>query len=136
MPAKSGPKPAVRASSPRAPADALAEAHKEHASHLVDLSRTCEQLRQRVGLLLVTEGIVLGAPVQGRVKAWTSVADKLRRSNGRRSLTLSLSCCLWASCSGCAVGAGQDSRNSTLRKPRRGELFYAPRVVVSGESRY
>lgn len=85
MPAKSGPKPAVRASSPRAPADALAEAHKEHASHLVDLSRTCEQLRQRVGLLLVTEGIVLGAPVQGRVKAWTSVADKLRRSNGRRS---------------------------------------------------
>lgn len=61
------------------PANPQMRAQKEHTEHLVPLTQSCEHLRQRVGLLLETEGMVLGAPIQSRVKSWASTAAKLER---------------------------------------------------------
>ncbi len=57
---------------------------KEHASNLVPLSQVCERLRQEVGLLLAAEDIVLGAPIEARVKSLPSTAAKLIRQDATR----------------------------------------------------
>lgn len=52
----------------------------DYKAALPSLQDFCDRMRNEIGLLLRSEGITLGAPLESRIKSWVSVCDKSERS--------------------------------------------------------
>ena len=68
----------VRARGPSARTPANLE--DNYKATLPTLQEFCDRIRTEIGLLLRAEDITLGAPLESRIKSWTSVCEKLERS--------------------------------------------------------
>ena len=52
----------------------------DYKAALPALQEFCDRIRTQIGLLLRAEDITLGAPLESRIKTWTSLCDKIDRS--------------------------------------------------------
>lgn len=52
----------------------------DYKAALPALQEFCDRIRTEIGLLLRTEDITLGAPLESRIKSWASVCDKCERA--------------------------------------------------------
>lgn len=57
----------------------------DYKAVLPALQEGCDRIRMQIGLLLRSEDITLGAPLEARVKSWPSLCDKLDRSKKKAS---------------------------------------------------
>jgi GTP pyrophosphokinase len=57
----------------------------DYKAALPALQEFCDRIRTEIGLLLRAEEIALGAPLESRIKTWTSLCDKIDRS--KQSIT-------------------------------------------------
>jgi len=53
----------------------------DYKAALPALQEFCDRIRTEIGLLLRSEDITLGAPLESRVKSWASVCDKSERAS-------------------------------------------------------
>lgn len=55
----------------------------DYKAALPALQEFCDRIRTQIGLLLRTEDITLGAPLESRIKTWASLCDKVERSRAQ-----------------------------------------------------
>lgn len=53
---------------------------EDYKAALPALQESCDRVRTEIGLLLRAEDITLGAPLESRIKSWTSLCDKVERA--------------------------------------------------------
>jgi putative GTP pyrophosphokinase len=53
--------------------------HQQHSELLPVAQRFCAEITNQIERLLADDGIVLGFPIQHRVKTWDSISEKLKR---------------------------------------------------------